>query len=208
MSNKDKNKNFNVPNTLTVLRIILVIPFMYFYLNGAVVPAIIMLLFAGLTDVLDGLIARRFHQYTELGQLLDPISDKIIQGSVAISLAIRHPMLLPLFLIFIIKEGIMLVGGAVLLRKRKRPCAAQWYGKFATVLFYITFAVILMVDMFRVWQWAITAVVVLLIVTAFFMIYALVMYGRAFFRILNSTAPEDQLDLDKMMDKKKYREKK
>ena len=79
MSNKDKNKNFNVPNTLTVLRIILVIPFMYFYLNGAVVPAIIMLLFAGLTDVLDGLIARRFHQYTELGQLLDPISDKIIQ---------------------------------------------------------------------------------------------------------------------------------
>jgi phosphatidylglycerophosphate synthase len=120
-----KNKNFNVPNTLTVLRIILVIPFMCYYLNGKIKPAIIVLLIAGLTDALDGFIARRFHQQTELGQLLDPISDKVIQGLVAISLAIRHPVLLPVLLIFVIKEGIMLVGGGRAAEKRQAPLCRQ-----------------------------------------------------------------------------------
>ncbi|MCH3972440.1 MAG: CDP-alcohol phosphatidyltransferase family protein [Oscillospiraceae bacterium] len=198
-----KNKNFNVPNTLTVLRIILVIPFMCYYLNGKIKPAIIVLLIAGLTDALDGFIARRFHQQTELGQLLDPISDKVIQGLVAISLAIRHPVLLPVLLIFVIKEGIMLVGGGVLLKNAKRPCAAKWYGKVATVMFYVAFAVILVVDIINQDKAFFPLIVALLVITAGMMIFALIMYGREFFRILNSTAPEDQLDVKEMMDRKK-----
>ena len=63
------------------------------------------------------------------------------------SLAIRHPVLLPFLLVFIFKEGIMLAAGGILLRRRKRPCAARWYGKVATVLFYITFVSILLMDL-------------------------------------------------------------
>ncbi|WOC31667.1 MULTISPECIES: CDP-alcohol phosphatidyltransferase family protein [Caproicibacterium] len=196
-----KNKNFNIPNALTVLRMILVIPFMICYLNGYVKTAVVVLVIAGLTDALDGFVARHFNQFTELGQVLDPISDKLTQGAVAISLAVRHPVLLPFLMIFVVKECIMLVAGGVLLKKGKKPCAAKWYGKLATVLFYVTFVTIMLMDMFRFYH-AGTAAVMLLI-TAAFMILALVLYAREFFRILKSNDPEDQIDLAEMMDKKK-----
>ena len=198
---QNKNKNFNIPNTLTVLRMILVIPFMACYLNGYVKTAVVILVIAGLTDALDGFVARHFNQFTELGQMLDPISDKLTQAAVAISLAVRHPVLLPFLMIFVVKECIMLTAGGVLLKKGKRPCAAKWYGKLATVLFYITFVTIIVMDMFAFYHE--DTAVVLLVVTAAFMIFALVMYAREFFRILKSTEPEDQIDIAEMMDKKK-----
>lgn len=196
-----KNKNFNIPNTLTVLRMILIIPFMVCYLNGCVKTAVVVLSIAGLTDALDGFVARHFNQFTELGQMLDPISDKLTQGAVAISLAIRHPVLLPFLMIFVVKECIMLVAGGVLLKNGKKPCAAKWYGKLATVLFYVTFVTIIVMDMFEFYHQ--TTAVVLLVITGVFMIFALVMYAREFFRILKSTDPEDQIDLAELMDKKK-----
>lgn len=196
-----KNKNFNIPNTLTVLRMILIIPFMCLYLKGHVRSAVAVLIIAGLTDALDGFVARHFNQFTELGQMLDPISDKLTQGAVAISLAIRHPVLLPFLMIFIVKEAIMLTAGGVLLKKGKRPCAAKWYGKLATVLFYITFVTILVMDLFGFYHQ--TTAIIMLVITAAFMIFALVMYAREFFRILQSDDPEDQINLAEVMDRKK-----
>ncbi|MCH4239635.1 MAG: CDP-alcohol phosphatidyltransferase family protein [Oscillospiraceae bacterium] len=196
-----KNKNFNIPNTLTVLRMILIVPFMCLYLKGHVRSAVAVLIIAGLTDALDGFVARHFNQFTELGQMLDPISDKLTQGAVAISLAIRHPVLLPFLMIFIVKEAIMLTAGGVLLKKGKRPCAAKWYGKLATVLFYITFVTILVMDLFGFYHQ--NTAIIMLVITAAFMIFALVMYAREFFRILKSGDPEDQINLAEVMDRKK-----
>lgn len=196
-----KNKNFNIPNTLTVLRIVLIIPFMCLYLGGHIRAAVLVLIIAGLTDALDGFVARHFNQFTELGQMLDPLSDKLTQGAVAISIAIRHWVLLPFLMIFIVKEGIMLVAGGILLKKGKRPCAAKWYGKLATILFYVTFVTILVMDVFQFYHQK--TAILMLVITAAFMIFALLMYAREFFRILKSTDPEDQIDLAEVMDKKK-----
>lgn len=198
-----KNKNFNIPNSLSVLRIILIIPFVICYLKGYTAAAVVVLVLSGLTDAMDGFVARRFNQFTELGQMLDPLSDKLTQAAVAISLAVRHPLLLPFFLLFVCKEAIMLVAGGILIKKHKKPCAARWYGKLATVLFYITFVTILAMDLFRLGEMLQVPSFVLMCATAFFMVFALVMYARAFFRILKSDDPDDYLDLAEVMDKKR-----
>ena len=70
-------KNINIPNTLTVLRIILLVPMFIVGLDdpfkGALIAAVL-----GITDFIDGYIARRFNQVTALGGVLDPISDRLL----------------------------------------------------------------------------------------------------------------------------------
>ena len=63
---------------------------------------------SGLTDMLDGWVARRFDQITDLGKMLDPFADKLTQGVVALCIALRFPAIRPLLLLFILKELLML----------------------------------------------------------------------------------------------------
>lgn len=193
------NKNLNIPNALTVLRMILIIPFVIFYVNKQYIPAVVVLIISGITDALDGFIARNFNQFTELGKMLDPLSDKLTQGSVALCLAIQDPILLPFFLVFIIKEVGMVIAALVLIKKRKKPCGSKWYGKIATILFYISFVTIVAM---RIWNIKnMTLTVVLLSITASFMIYALIRYFVIFLSILRSDDPENRLDINEVMDK-------
>ena len=136
-SEDNMNKNINVPNALSVLRLLVIAPFVYFYLNDQIVPAVTMLVISGLSDMFDGMIARRFNQITPLGQMLDPLADKLTQGAVAICMAIRYPILIPVLIIFVVKEFSMIVAACVLLKKKKNPGPSKWYGKAATVMFYI-----------------------------------------------------------------------
>lgn len=189
------NKNINVPNALSVLRLILIVPFVYFYLNGHILWAIVMLVISGLSDLFDGIIARKFNQITTLGQMLDPFADKLTQGAVAICMAIQYPILFPILIIFILKEISMIVAACILLKKKKRPCPAKWYGKAATFMFYITF--VTLVAMQGVWRYQNDAIVfALLCLTAAMMIYALLRYFLIFLKILHSGDPKDSIDLE------------
>jgi phosphatidylglycerophosphate synthase len=98
------------------------------------------LLLSGLTDMLDGIIARKCHQITELGQMLDPLSDKLTQGAVAICLAVKQPILIPFLAIFVIKETLMVCAGIFLIsRKKKRPGRFQmvWKNRHCPFLYLI-----------------------------------------------------------------------
>ena len=192
---KIRNKNINVPNALSLLRILLIAPFVYYYIQRQIVPAIICLLLSGLSDMLDGKIARRFNQFTEVGQMLDPVADKLTQGTVAICLAVDHPILLPVLAIFVVKELAMLIGGAYLVKKKKkRPSGAMWYGKVGTILFYFSFGLI--VALKGIWHIEILPLsIALLTITAIFMLYALYRYFRIFLTLLHSSDPKDAIDL-------------
>ena len=67
MQNRQFNKNLNIPNALTVLRFFLIFPFVYYFMHNDYLPAFIILAVSGITDLLDGWIARKFNQFTELG---------------------------------------------------------------------------------------------------------------------------------------------
>lgn len=199
-----KNKNLNVPNALTVLRILLIIPFVYFFVENKIIPAAVVLVVSGLTDMLDGMIARRFHQFTELGQMLDPLSDKMTQGAVVICLAVSQPVLIPLLAVFVVKEVLMVAGGIYLLKKNKKPGGSEWYGKTATVLFYISFVAI--VALKGIWGIESLPVSILLLsVTAAFMIFAFIKYAKIFLTIIRSDDPQYTIDIKEVMDKKNNR---
>lgn len=203
---KTRNKNLTVPNAISVVRIIIVPFFAYFYLRGNLMLSVGLLVLSGLSDLVDGWIARRFNQVTELGKLLDPLADKITQGVVAICLSIKTPFIRPILMLFIIKEGLMVVCGLVLLRKKKRPCPAQWYGKVATTMFYITVTVIVFIrSIFEGITPAAFEVLsyVLLALTAVMMLYAAVRYFMIFLTIMRSDDEQYRFDLKTEMKMKK-----
>lgn len=143
--------SLTVPNLLTVLRIILIPIFAVLFYHGYFIWAVSMLFLSGLSDFLDGKIARRFHQVSELGKILDPIADKLTQITIAIMMFLQFRSASShslrafswVFLFFLFKEGVMVLGGAVMLAKGIRPGAAEILGKIATFTFYGTMLLII-----------------------------------------------------------------
>ena len=167
----------NIPNGISIFRILLVPVFVWTYFEEYYYTAGGVLLLSGLTDTLDGIIARKFNMITELGKILDPIADKLTQVTVAVCIAVKNlftdPILVVLIAICILKEVIMSIGSLVLMKNGQKPAAAKWFGKVATVVFYAAMVLIVWLDI----NWLNT--VLLFIVTAF-MIFALINYFKVF----------------------------
>ena len=80
---------WTVPNLLTYLRFMLVVPFMCFFLQQNYIGAAVCIGFSVLTDCFDGLLARKLNQVTSLGKILDPIADKIMVAAVILVLTAK-----------------------------------------------------------------------------------------------------------------------
>lgn len=140
-----------VPNFLTLLRIIMVPFFAVFFLDKKYALAVLMLVLSGLTDFFDGKIARRFNQISALGKILDPLADKLTQITIAILFYITFSSSNDnlvrtfswVFLVFLIKEAMMIVGAVIMLSMGLRPGAAELPGKIATFTFYLIMILII-----------------------------------------------------------------
>lgn len=178
-------KNLTIPNILTIIRIILNIPFAYFFLNQHYVEAVIVVVASGVSDMLDGMIARKFNQKSDLGSILDPIADKITLVNIVICAAVLFPDIIPIVIIMITKEFIMLLGGLYLLCKKIKPMPARWYGKLSTVVFYTCSGIIILLK--AVWNLEILSLTyALMTVSVLFMMFALFNYTKIFLEKLNN----------------------
>lgn len=126
----------NLPNMLTLLRILFLPVFVFVYFMFGKEYSMIPLFFIGISDVLDGHIARKYNQITLLGQILDPIADKLVQTTVLVCMLIRNLVPVWFFIGLIIKELLMLIGGYLLLYRKETLPMVKWYGKAATGCFY------------------------------------------------------------------------
>ena len=153
------------------------------------------------------MIARRCNQITELGKMLDPLADKLTQGTVAICIAVHYPSIWPLLALLVLKELVMLCGACYLLKNGKKPCAAKWYGKVSTTLFYIAIGLIVVMDGFmKVSESTFNiASTTALVITAGFMVYTFIRYFGVFREILRSTDGKYDLNLPEEMRAKKER---
>lgn len=204
---KLRNKNLTVPNAMSLFRILVIPFFAYFFLKGNLTAAIVALALSGLSDALDGMVARRFNQVTELGKMLDPLADKLTQGTVAICIAVRYPAICPLLFLLVTKELVMLCGACYLLHHKKKPCAAKWYGKVSTTLFYASISLIVVMDGFLHVSPEVFSLVsnIALIVTAAFMLYTFVRYFCVFREILHSKDGQYDLNLPEEIRAKKQK---
>ena len=132
----------NIPNILSVIRICLVFVFIaLFFALEKPYAALIIFLVAGATDVVDGYLARRNNWVSNLGKILDPFADKLMQCTVLICLFIKSYIPLWFMLIYILKELATLILGFVVIKRRSVAVVSKWYGKFTVCLFYATIAV-------------------------------------------------------------------
>lgn len=137
-------KILNIPNVLSAIRILLIPLFIVLFFQDKLIPAMAVLLISGITDVADGFIARKFKLETALGKVLDPVADKLTQGAVIICVTIRHPAILPLLAILVLKEVLMLIGAVVLYRKGLRPSPAKWFGKLSSGVLYLAMVLLVL----------------------------------------------------------------
>ena len=166
-----------IPNILTIFRFIL-IPFIVINLvYDSYIAAFIIFTVSGLTDILDGFIARKYNFITNFGKLIDPLADKCTQIITLGTLAIKDIIPMWIIIIVILKEFIM-VAGASFLYGKELVVYSRWYGKLATVLFYIAIVCSLFIKQFDFsFNFSIYIYYLALIST----IFSLIMYIKAFY---------------------------
>lgn len=136
----------NIPNILSVIRILLVGVFVYtFFCIDAYLSMLIFLL-AGATDVVDGYLARRNNWVSNLGKVLDPVADKLMQCTVLVCLYIKDVIPLWFVLPFFAKEIFTLIMGLIVLKRRSVVVVSRWYGKMTVCLFYATIVLSVMIE--------------------------------------------------------------
>jgi cardiolipin synthase len=144
---------FSIPNILGYFRILLIPFFMYTYLNAKTVsdyyaPAVIVGV-SSITDMFDGLIARKFNMVTQLGKLIDPFADKLTQGALIICFLLKYQYMRYLLVLYVLKEGFMLVAGIFMLHHNgKKLNGAKWFGKVSTALVYIVMFILFLNPIF------------------------------------------------------------
>jgi len=106
-------KRQQIPNILTVFRILLVPPVVYFMLHRRFEPALVLFALAGVSDAVDGYLARHFHWASRVGALMDPLADKLLM--VASFLTLGWLGLLPYWLVglVILRDLVIVIGAAV-----------------------------------------------------------------------------------------------
>ena len=130
-------KILTIPNVISMIRLLLIPAIAVTYLRHEYLWAVAFLLLSGLSDMVDGYIARHFNMVSTLGKILDPIADKLTMVVVVVCLSIIHHPIRMVLAVLIVKEGLMLIGTFLLYKRGKRPCASKIWGKLATVLLYI-----------------------------------------------------------------------
>ena len=131
-----KEEVLTIPNALTLLRLFLIVPIVIFILKEKYLVALIFVALSALTDVLDGIIARRFGQVSDLGKIIDPIADKLTQCALILCLIKRFRSMIFMIISFVVREGVVGFFSMYTFKKTKRVTSARWYGKVNTVIIY------------------------------------------------------------------------
>ncbi len=129
----------NIPNMLTLMRLFLIPIFILFFFSGtdtSLTNATLVFLLAGVTDVLDGFIARKYNLITKWGTVLDPLADKLMLLTVLSCLVLKNYIPLWVLIIMTLKEFLMITAG-ITLYKKDIVMPADGYGKIATLVFYL-----------------------------------------------------------------------
>ena len=130
---------FTVPNAITLIRLLLIPLFIWLYLDKeAYVTAFLVYLTAGLLDLLDGIIARRYNMVSDFGKLFDPIVDKLTQIAIFFCLLSKFPNMLILLIVLVIKEIITGVIHLLAINKTNVVDSAEWPGKITSLSLNVT----------------------------------------------------------------------
>ena len=169
-----QNKILTIPNLLSFFRLCLIPVFMWLYcVEDNFLWTGILLIISGVTDTVDGFVARHFNMISDLGKVLDPIADKLTQAAMLFCLLTRFPLMIVPLGLMVFKEFFMGVTGFLVIQKTGKVFGADWHGKVNTWLLYAM--MILHVFWYNIPD---TVSKVLIAVCVIMMTISLVLYAR------------------------------
>lgn len=172
----NKTNWFNISNFLSFSRILFVFPTVYLYSINRNDLVFILAFFAMLSDFLDGYLARKLNQITDLGKILDPVADKILIGAVVISLTIFQDFPLWITLVIVIRDLVILLGAMFIYDKKKHVTSSNWPGKVTVTIIAATI-LSFMAGLMTIFNFFV-------ILSFIAIIFSAVMYGKVFFQKL------------------------
>ena len=142
-----KNKVVTVPNIISAVRIVIIPFIIWSYFVKEYWACFALILFSGLSDLIDGYLARRFKQVSDFGKILDPIADKLTQSAVILTLFLDHLDYWAIWFLLIVlltKELLTLICATYMLNNGAKTISAKWWGKISTFTIYVTMLLIVL----------------------------------------------------------------
>lgn len=189
----------HIPNILTIIRFLLIPFILYCIFTEKFIEAFVFFTISGITDVADGFIARKFNLVSNFGKLMDPLADKLTQIATLFSLVIVKIIPIWILIIVLIKEFIMIVGASFLYGKDV-VVYSKWYGKLATVLFYIAIVLSLIFKQFNIEGFWKNLDLICYSIALIATIFALIMYVKSLYK--KGFIDKEDLKKDVTIDKK------
>ncbi len=132
-----RGRILTIPNLLSLLRLCMIPLFVMLYLHERYLETALTLFLSGMTDLIDGWYARRFHAVSDLGKALDPVADKLTQAAMLLCLTSNHRQLIFPLVLLVIKEIFAALSGLAVIKVTGSVPSAVWHGKAATLLLYL-----------------------------------------------------------------------
>ena len=170
---------WTISNGLSFLRILLVILIaILLYQPGGRMIAVVLVVFAALTDLFDGYLARKLNEVSEFGKIIDPLADKIAVAVVCLILTIQGKVPLWFFLVAIIRDIMIFLGGLYVRNKKGITLQSNTLGKWAvtSVAMFILVSMIDEPSLSVVREW-------LMIISTCMLFFSFWFYSKRFFEV-------------------------
>ncbi|MDI9508857.1 MAG: CDP-alcohol phosphatidyltransferase family protein [Clostridiales bacterium] len=187
----NKRDLWSIPNVLCYIRFLLIPIFVMQYIRAEepkqYMQAAAIVLASGLTDFLDGFIARTFNMVTELGKLLDPLADKLTQASLIFVLIVEIKWMFLLLILFVAMQLFMFIAGLAMLKKDKRLDGSKWFGRVSTAVFYAVMLVLVALP-----ELSEATQNILMMVCGIFLTMSFALYIREYIRMYMEAVQEER----------------
>ncbi|MBR6271017.1 MAG: CDP-alcohol phosphatidyltransferase family protein [Lachnospiraceae bacterium] len=182
-----------IPNLLTLVRLVLVPFIIYYYIaKEYYLLTVILLALSGISDVADGIIARKFNQVSDLGKMIDPVADKLTQIAVLFCLVWRFPLMWVPLALLTVKEIYNAICGLVVIKKTGRVYGADWHGKVATVFLYSTMVLHILWDIIAGQRIPELLSQILIWVSVALMVLTLILYSIQNFTLIRNAGKQEE----------------
>lgn len=141
-SEKYKRKIITIPNILSLFRLCLIPVIMWLYIEKQkYFWTLLILILSGVTDIVDGIIARKFNMISDFGKVFDPIADKLTQMAMLFCLVSRFNYMLYPLVLLIFKEVCSGITCLIFIKRTHTIKGSVWHGKLTTVSLYVMMAI-------------------------------------------------------------------
>lgn len=137
-----QNKIITIPNILSFFRLCLIPVIVWLYtVKQDYIWTLFILLLSAVTDIVDGIIARKYNMISNFGKAFDPVADKLTQMAMLFCLVSRFPYMMIPFVLLVVKEVFTGITALITIKRTNTVKGAVWHGKLTTVALYSMMAI-------------------------------------------------------------------